>query len=143
MYDLGPHFAINQDKLQVNPKCVLIGEKYRIQVLTERLIRLEYNESGKYIDSATALVINRNFPLANFLVKEDMGYLYIETKYIKIKYLKNAKFTDKTLSATILYSKKEWFYTQKEVKNYGGTTISLDNTLKMPSYTHREVSVSS
>ena len=30
-------------------------------------------------------------------------------------------------------SKKEWFYTQKEVKNYGGTTISLDNMVKMPS----------
>ena len=46
--------------------------------------------------------------------------------------MKNDKLSEKSLSATIIYSKKEWFYTQKEVKNYGGTTISLDNTLKMP-----------
>ena len=46
--------------------------------------------------------------------------------------MKNDKLSEKSLSATIMYSKKEWFYTQKEVKNYGGTTISLDNTLKMP-----------
>ncbi len=31
-----------------------------------------------------------------------------------------------------MFSRKEWFYGQKEVKNYGGTTLSLDKTLKMP-----------
>ena len=132
MYDLGPQFKINQQDLIVEPKSIVLGQKFRIEVLTERLIRLEYSELGKFVDSASSLVIRRKFDLPKFTVREDQGYVYIDTKYISLKYFKNAKFTEKNLSATILFSRKEWFYTQKEVKNYGGTTVSLDNTLKMP-----------
>ena len=41
MYNLGPQFKINQDDLKVNDKCIFIGPKYRIEVLTERLLRIE------------------------------------------------------------------------------------------------------
>ena len=135
MYDLGNQFKINQKDLVVNPKCVISGEKFRIQILTDRLIRLEYNENidGKFVDSASSLVVRRKFDEPYFDFKEDEHNIYISTKYFQIKYYKNAKFTEKSLSGYITASKKEWFYTQKEVKNYGGTTISLDNTLKMPS----------
>ncbi len=133
MYDLGKQFKINEKDLKVDPKAILMGQKFRIQVLTERLIRFEYSESGKFIDSASARVIKRNFELPKFTIKEDEVFYYIETKYVTIKYQKNAKFSEKSLSGTIQFSKKEWFYTQKEVKNYGGTTISLDNVEKMPS----------
>jgi len=132
MYDLGPHFKISSKDLKVNENVVVMGEKFRIQVLSERLIRMEYSDVGKYVDSATANVIKRNFPEPKFNLKEDESFIYVETKYIFLKYQKNAKFSDRTLSGTIRYSKKEWFYTQKEVRNYGGTTISLDNVLKMP-----------
>ncbi len=132
MYNLGNQFYINQNKLKVNPKCILIGSKYRIEILTERLIRLEYSETSKFVDSATELVICRNFERPIFSIKEDSAYLYIETKYLKLKYLKNAHFSERSLSGTIVFSNKEWFYKQKEVKNYGGTTMSLDNIAKMP-----------
>ena len=132
MYDLGNQFRMNQDDLKVYEKSSIMGEKFRIQVLTERLIRLEYNEQGKFVDAATSLVIKRKFDPVEFSIKEDQAFFYIETKYIKLKYLKNASFSERSLSGTINYSKKEWFYGQKEVKNYGGTTISLDNALKMP-----------
>ena len=82
MYDLGPQFKINQEDLKVDPNCILVGEKYRIQVLTERLIRFEYSENGKFVDSASALVLKRNFQRPIFTVKEDAAYIYIETKLI-------------------------------------------------------------
>ena len=132
MYDLGNQFKLNKDDLVVEPKSIIMGEKFRIQVLTEGLIRFEYNENGKFVDSATALVLKRKFERPIFTIKEDAVYLYIETKYIQIKYMKNASFSEKSLSAKILYSQKEWYYSQKEVKNYGGTTISLDNQVQMP-----------
>lgn len=132
MYDLGPQFKINQDNLQVPEKSIIMGKKFRIEVLTEKIIRFEYSESGKFVDAATANVIKRNFPVPKFILKEDEAFYYIETKYMTIKYQKNSKFSERTLSGTILYSKKNWFYSQKEVRNYGGTTISLDNTEKMP-----------
>ena len=34
----------------------IIGEKYRITMLTEALIRLEYDEEGKFEDRATQMV---------------------------------------------------------------------------------------
>ncbi|MBQ8892371.1 MAG: DUF5110 domain-containing protein [Bacilli bacterium] len=132
MYDLGPYFKINTHNLKVNEKATVKGSKYRIQVLTDRIIRFEYSETGTFVDLASANVINRTFPLPMLSVKEDEAYVYIATRYMQIKYQRNAKFSEKTLSGTINYSKKEWFYTQKEVRNYGGTTVSLDNTLKMP-----------
>ena len=132
MYNLGPQFRIDQEKLKVNEKCVFTGNKYRIEVLSERLIRIEYSETGKFVDLASNLVICRNFERPMFEHKEDEAFIYINTKYINFRYLKNTKFSEKSLSATINYSKKEWFYTQKEVKNYGGTTVSLDNTTKLP-----------
>lgn len=132
MYDLGPEFKLKTDNLKVNSKAIIMGPKFRIEVLSERLIRLEYSDNGQFVDSASASVICRNFPEPKFTIKQDEYNVYIETNYVLLKYQKNAKFSEKSLSATIKYSKKEWFYTQKEVRNFGGTTISLDNVLKIP-----------
>ena len=49
---------------------ILQGEKYRITLLTEGLIRLEYSEEGIFEDRATQCVWNRNFPKVNFTYKE-------------------------------------------------------------------------
>lgn len=132
MYNLGNQFKMDKDKLVVDSKCILMGEKYRIQVLNEGLIRFEYSEQGKFVDSATSLVVARKFERPIFSIKEDAVYLYIETKFLQVKYMKNAPFSERSLSAKIIFSQKEWYYSLKEVKNYGGTTISLDNQIKMP-----------
>ena len=51
-------------KIQVNPKAdtenILQGEKYRITMLTEGLVRLEYSEEGIFEDRATQSVWNRD-----------------------------------------------------------------------------------
>ena len=56
-------------KVKTFPKCreasVVKGEKYRITVLTEGLLRLEYSESGKFVDEATQTVWNRDFETPN------------------------------------------------------------------------------
>ena len=41
MYNLGDHFKRDQEGILPNPKCVYKGEKYRITVLSEILVRLE------------------------------------------------------------------------------------------------------
>ena len=40
---------------------VVKGDKYRITVLTEGLLRLEYSEDGVFEDRATQTVLNRDF----------------------------------------------------------------------------------
>ena len=46
MYNLGDHFKINLENAKANSKSIIKGEKYRFTVLTERLVRLEYSETG-------------------------------------------------------------------------------------------------
>ena len=40
---------------------VIQGENYRISVLTESLVRLEYSEDGVFEDGQTQVVQNRDF----------------------------------------------------------------------------------
>ena len=51
MYNLGEQFKINVQRGVAKEKNILKGRTYRFTVLTERLIRLEYNENGNFIDS--------------------------------------------------------------------------------------------
>ena len=62
MYELGEQFKFDMDKALANPECVFKGSKYRITILTERLVRLEYNDDGFFNDNPTELVWYRNFP---------------------------------------------------------------------------------
>lgn len=133
MYNLGEQFRNkNEERLKALPKTVFTGGKFRITVLTERLVRLEYDNDGIFNDYATALVKNRLFPMPTFTVKEDTNLLCIDTKYFHLTYLKNTAFSSKSLYATIPDSKNEWYYGLKEVRNFGSNTVSLDNTKVLP-----------
>ena len=46
MYNLGDRFKPDYSKSKSAVESIFKGNKYRITVLTERLIRLEYNENG-------------------------------------------------------------------------------------------------
>ena len=58
-----------------NPESVILGNNYRITVLTERLVRLEYNPNGIFYDNKTQLVSFRNFPKPEFELNQDDKYL--------------------------------------------------------------------
>ena len=47
------HFKYDETKGISNEKAVFKGNNYRITVLTERLIRLEYSEEGLFYDGLT------------------------------------------------------------------------------------------
>ena len=61
MYNLGEQFARDYSLALANPECVLQGEKYRFTILSESLIRIEYNKDGVFEDRPTELVWYRNF----------------------------------------------------------------------------------
>jgi hypothetical protein len=46
VYNLGEQFKFDYTKSKANKESIFQGSKYRITVLTERLVRLEYNENG-------------------------------------------------------------------------------------------------
>ena len=100
MYKLGEHFKIDYENAVANEKSIIQGEKYRITILTDRLVRLEYSEEGIFEDRPTKLVWNRNFEVPEFQVKEDEKYFEIATKYFKIYYVKERKFYGGRLNPT-------------------------------------------
>lgn len=73
-----------------NPENVIKGDKYRITVLTEHLLRLEYSEDGEFIDAASQTVVNRDFPAVEFSVKDTGDELELRTKYLQLNYNKKA-----------------------------------------------------
>ena len=60
------HFKYNETNGLSAKKATFKGNNYRITVLTERLVRLEYSEAGLFFDGLTENVINRKFPIPDF-----------------------------------------------------------------------------
>ena len=71
---------------QCRPEAIVAGDKYRFTVLTDRLIRMEYSESGVFEDRATQTVINRVTDTPEFRVRESSGTLKISTAGMELTY---------------------------------------------------------
>ena len=65
---------------------IIQGENYRITMLTEGLVRLEYSEDGIFEDRATQTVINRDFPAVDYQVKDTPEELEILTWRFRLTY---------------------------------------------------------
>ena len=111
-----------------DPKNVVKGDKYRITVLTEHLLRLEYSEDGEFIDAASQTVVNRDFPAVEFSVKDKGDELELRTKYLQLNYNKKA-FSANGLSckttAVGISSVPAWHYGDP-TQDLGGTARTLD-----------------
>lgn len=126
MYDLGKQFHFNFDKAKTNPNSIIQGANYRISVLTERLVRIEYNKSGIFVDTPTQLVLCRNFPVPKFELKQDSKFLEITTQYFKLTYTKNTPISSSSLKILLKDSETLWYYKHPEVRTYDASLISLD-----------------
>ena len=133
MYSLGDQFKIDLLKLKSNNMAIKQGHKYRFTVLTERLIRLEYSESGAFNDYATQLVTSRDFSVPEFTVNEDINYLEIETSYFKLSYVKESFFKGtkmnslKNLKVDLKGTNNIWHYEHPEARNYFGSNMTLED----------------
>lgn len=121
---MGTQFALDMESAKANSACVYQGSKYRISVLTERLVRLEYNENGVFCDNPTELVWHRNFEKPEYEVDDRGNILVIKTKYFKLTYAKELPFAGTqvnkagNLKIELLNSDKVWYYNHPEVRNY-------------------------
>ena len=133
MTRLDANFIPNLNDGISSERAVFRGNNYRITVLSERLLRLEYNPNGHFSDNLTTLVANRNFSVPAFKVEQDDKYLMITTNYFMLQYIKNKSFVgpkfapDNNLRVTLLNTDKSWFYGQAEARNFKGGASSLDD----------------
>ena len=133
MASFGKHFQVEQNMGKSQVAAVKQGSYYRITVLTDRLVRLEYSKTGTFNDRLTDLVKNRNFEVPKFKLEEDDKYVVITTKYFSLQYLKEKPFKgpsfapDANLKVKLLNTDKLWYYDHPEARNFLASAFSLDN----------------
>lgn len=110
-----------------NNKAIIKGENYRFTVLTPELIRMEYQADGIFEDGATQRVINRNFEVPQYQVKESAERLDIFTESLHLVYYKG-EFSPSNLSVTVHGNgckSSKWTYGDP-ITTLGGTARTLD-----------------
>ena len=117
--------------LEGNPVCrkeaAIVGDHFRITMLTTALIRFEYSEDGGFEDRATQMVCNRDFPVPEFRVSDGGEELHIYTKDLEIHYDRQ-KFSPSGLMIRVAggkASERVWHYGD-EPKDLLGTARTLD-----------------
>ena len=63
MYPIGKQFEVDYTRVKCNDKASFKGKFYRISVLSDRVVRLEYSPSGQFVDRPTQLVLRRDIAL--------------------------------------------------------------------------------
>ncbi len=104
---------------------MVAGDKYRFTVITSRLIRCEWDDSGKFEDSVTRSVIDRNFgEKCDYTVNDTPEKLIIKTAHVTVEYVKSGRFSPDNLSLYIVGG-KPWFF-GTTFNTLKGTTRTLD-----------------
>lgn len=133
MSSLSDYFVKDNKNLISKKENILIGKNYRITILTDRLVRLEYSLNGVFEDRASQNVIFRNFDRVNYVVNESDTLLQLSTKYFTLAYVKNKVFGSgkltpgNTLKINLNETDKSWYFGHPEARNFGTINYSLDN----------------
>ncbi len=114
MFDMRP---------KADDRFVIKGDKYRITVLTEQMLRLEYSANGVFEDRATRLVFNRSFDTPEFETYFEDGLLHVVTKHLHLRY-DEKPFSEFGLQIFV-DGTGDWRYGAK-VPTLGGTVRTLD-----------------
>ena len=133
MFDLGPQYKVDLSKSKTPSGLIYKGRKYRISIISDTLIRFEYSETGSFNDYPTFFATNRSFGKPNVTTEEDNEILMIRNDRFVIEYHKEKPYVgtkispDANLKVMINDTDKVWYFNHPEVKNFGGTSYSLDD----------------
>jgi hypothetical protein len=121
---------MKKERIIINNNTIT-GNFFRFTILTERLVRLEYSDTGKFEDRKTQLVQNRDFENSKFNVYENNkdNLLEIVTDYFHL-YYKGGNFSEQTLYINLKYNYNtflsRWYFGEKIKHNLFGTAETLD-----------------
>ena len=96
-----------------NPEAVVLAGQCRFTLITERILRIEYDPEGMFENRPSQAVLNRKFPVPAFTVKDSGGRLEIDTKlyHLSFEYGVSPVPTENTLKIDA----------KNGYTNYGGT----------------------
>lgn len=120
---------MTNEKLMPLKDNIIQGSRYRFTLITDKLLRMEYSETGLFEDRATQLVMNRQLGEVTFELKETNGTLEIITDTFHLFYVKNEAFSPKNLHIDVRYNysnyTNRWYYGQK-INTLKGSLRTLD-----------------
>jgi len=136
MYPLGKQFEVDYTKAKSDKKVVVQGNNYRITVISERIVRLEFSPTGQFNDRPTQLIKKRNIGLPDFSVRQDANIVEVSTKYFSLNYIKGQPFYGtkidpmKNLKITLVSKErdrcKDWYVGHPEARNMLGNMVAVD-----------------
>lgn len=109
----------------------IVGSDYRFTILSDRLIRMEYQVDGHFEDRLTQTVQNRDFKCPDYtMIYDEQGFLIqIETDFFHL-YYRGGEFNGETLFIDSKYNYgthyNRWHYGDVDEKNLLGTARTLD-----------------
>ncbi len=111
-----------------NPEAVVVTGNARFTVLTDRLIRMEWSENGKFEDNATLAIVNRNLPVPEFTARNMGQGVQIKTKALILRYDGSGKFNGNNLKVSFRMNGKTvtWNPGMEDKGNLMGTIRTLD-----------------
>ena len=109
-------------------KGVVVVGNARFTVLTDRLLRMEWAQDGKFEDNATLAIINRNLPVPSFTASPKGNGVQIKTKSLTLLYDGSGKFDGNNLCVTFKMNGKSvtWRPGMEGKGNLLGTSRTLD-----------------
>lgn len=116
-------------QVQTNPQALvenmICGEHYRITLLTDRLVRLEYAPDNRFVDAATQRVWNRDFPNVAYTMTRKADEVFIRTARMEIQY-DEKPFSPEGLCITLYGGKAGKWYYGDALHDLHGTARTLD-----------------
>ena len=106
---------------------VVVGNA-RFTVLTDRLVRMEYSESGAFEDHATLAIVNRNLPVPSFTTRKVGEGVVIRTSRLTLTYKGGGEFTSSNLQVSFKMGGRTvvWDPSKEDNGNLMGTARTLD-----------------
>ncbi len=109
-------------------KGIISSSNYRITVLTDRLIRLEYSAEGQFEDRLTKMVVNRKLDDTKPSVRRDGQFIVVETAQLLLRY-DEKEFTTQGLTIELKNFGTTWHFIHEHGnagENLRGTARTLD-----------------
>ena len=120
--------AFAQNNPVAAPEAQVITGNARFTVLTDRLIRMEWSETGQFEDHASLAIVNRSLPVPRFSVARKGAGVSIKTAALSLTYKGDGAFTKDNLQASFKLNGKTvvWYPGKEDTGNLMGTARTLD-----------------
>ena len=112
-----------------SPDAMVTVGQARFTVLTDRMVRMEWSEDGRFEDRGTLVAVNRRFPAASFRRRSDDGWTVLETDALTLRYRDGSgRFAPENLEVHVAAAGVDtrWRPGMEPTGNLGATIRTLD-----------------